>query len=313
MVLFCRDEGRWNAYGAIARTGLIAAIVAIATSSALGQVQRSESRDRIGAQSANQTQHNPLLPFVKPPEPYVYPYSCKHPRNAEQDSLCAEREAAKSADKWGRISSEVGIFSAIGLFLTLLATAGAAIAAGISARAAEKAVQKSDELLAHSEEASERQLRAYLFVDQARIFSGTVEHPRWYASVSIKNGGQTPAYDVSSAIGIEGDGFPIRKEIPPIPPINIGAKTIIGPQGEITLSVDLLDKMSQERMEALRFGKAIIWVTLRVDYTDVFNQKQWITGRYFTGGDSGKELGALIPYHVGTAASEQGHYQRRRR
>jgi hypothetical protein len=60
-------------------------------------------------------------------------------------------------------------------------------------------------------------------------------------------------------------------------------------------------------------GKAVIWVTGRIDYRDIYGVPQWVTCHYFTGGDSGYAVGELSPWISGNAASEEGQYQRRRR
>jgi len=287
-----RHAGRWSAYAA--------AGITIALS---GPVLADVSGNNV-VREPNAAQNVAVAPLSKPPtnKPAHYRADCHNPNDSTEYGSCAE--AALVIPTWAVV---------YGLFLTLIATATAAVAAALSAKSAERAVKKSDELLAQSEEASERQLRAYLFIDQARVLNKGSEKYRLFATVVVKNGGQTPAYNVSSSIGIEGDVFPIKKAVPDVPPSNVESANIVGPQGEIILIVDLLDEISDKKMAALSAGKAIIWVTVRVDYIDVFNEKQWITGRFFTGGDSRKEFGGLVPYHTGNAASEQGQYQRRRR
>jgi hypothetical protein len=250
------------------------------------------------------------------PEGDGYQPGCRNPKTREEADSCHEWQAAyaewKSA-QWAAGQfwvSLVGVGLVVGSFF---ATALAAIAASKSARAAELAIEKSDEILAHSEEASERELRAYLFVRHGFIHNVGVVGATWFAEITIENGGQTPAYEVVTGFAIRGDSWPLKRPMPDIPDAIEGGRSILGPGAQHIVRVEPSDDINEVHVGALMAKKATLWVTGRVCYRDIFGDPQWITCRLFCGGKSDyKPTGELSPWDDGNDASEQGQYKRRR-
>lgn len=70
------------------------------------------------------------------------------------------------------------------------------------ADAAAEQARHADRAIAISQEAMRKQLRAYLFIEDAN-FEMNSENGRWYIHLPIKNFGQTPAHDVTIQLDFE--------------------------------------------------------------------------------------------------------------
>ena len=130
----------------------------------------------------------PVTPVTEAPRAYVYPYSCEHPQNAQQDNLCIERKAAKAAEdqaKWASYTVIVGIAGTVAVVLTLIATTIAAWAAHRGADAAKIAADAA----ARSAALIPKFERAYLAVGwtNTRVIGETI-----VATLRFINNGKTP-------------------------------------------------------------------------------------------------------------------------
>ena len=305
--LLRRDGSGVGPTGRTARDWCLYAAAGVAVVLLLGAATPVQKGHSDAQSVAGQSKDHPLYvapAVIESPRAYVSPKACDQPQSAEQDNICIERHAAEIADKWGRLTFRVGLASAIGLFLTLLATAGAAIAAGISAGAAKSAVTKSDAILAHAEDTAKRQLRAYLTLDEGRLLNvGTGD--KWYAEIKIKNAGQTPAHDIETSCSIRGDNYPNGRQPLEIPNYTEGGKHIIGAAGGYIMTPNLLDKPTPEMTQRMMGGAAIVWVTGLITYRDIFGDEQWMTFRLFAGGPVpfDPRVAGLSPHDFGNLSS----------
>lgn len=96
--------------------------------------------------------------------------------------------------------------------------------------------------------------------------------------MTIKNSGQTPAYDVISEGHICIQEFPLTSNLPSIPPSKFITKAVI-PQGGITTKSLVMRPLTQPEITQLRHGTAAIYVYGRIYYKDTFGKKQFTNFR----------------------------------
>jgi hypothetical protein len=136
------------------------------------------------------------------------------PRRPDQaDPECREVVAAEKANEYAGVALIIGglqfaalIGQIIALIWTIRQTRNAVAASQRSAKAAEDAVAKSDEMLAHSRDAAiaaqgshERTERAYLFVGISEI--EPIDFGAARVELSVRNSGRTPGILKTRMIG----------------------------------------------------------------------------------------------------------------
>jgi hypothetical protein len=181
---------------------------------------------------------------------------------------------------------EYGVFAFV--FITAIATA---TAAWYTRREWESSVDNG-----------RRQLRAYVFPDQANlIWQGTVRPT--VAEIIIKNSGQTPAYRLAtSSVFIVGD-YPLQGE-PNVPrfPNN---RTVVPPSGNYALSIAMDKPLTGDQLRAIQKGTQAIYAVGEISYTDAFNECRVTRYRFYyqgAGGDIGAKIG-LTYLDEGTSES----------
>jgi hypothetical protein len=124
-------ESNWRT--GLALGGLIAAL--LLHGAALAANPHNSGHGSAPAKNAAQQPPPPAPPTsAQTPEPYVYPYSCERPKNAEQDNLCIARQAADAARRqivWAERTFWLGV---VGIPLVTLTLGATAIAAWASHR-----------------------------------------------------------------------------------------------------------------------------------------------------------------------------------
>jgi len=156
-----------------------------------------------------------------------------------------------------------------------------------------------------------RQLRAYVFIHEAWIGNITtplawevatnykptgaeITHPHLgpFARLSIKNSGQTPAYDVVHWGEMYFREFPLKSKLPRHPK-NLAAfmmtKSSIPPNGTSNKNVLLPSgPLNADQVADLKRGVAALYVDGFIRYRDAFRRRRWTTFRFmctaFTGG-----------------------------
>ena len=180
------------------------------------------------------------------------------------------------------------IIAVLLLFLTLTATAWAACAAGVAAKAARDSVKIAAET-------AQRQLRAYLGLTNAGIEGVSIGCVP-VASFSVMNTGQTPAYDVrlSGDITIgphplpEGVGLPA----PGVDGTDPSAATqqpgqtmgMLGASQRMYRREDFGREIPEEIVTALGDGTKVIYVYGEITYRDAFDDRWTMRYRYICRG-----------------------------
>jgi len=188
-----------------------------------------------------------------------------------------------------------GLLSGFGLFQIIFL-----VRADNTARAAANA---SRDTVNTMDRTAERQLRAYVLPTAAhfeRFAVGDVP----VADVTIKNSGQTPAYDLTVWARVGTDVFPISKEATETWPVDHSddlAPRVLGPGSEMHAVPRFGMPLNQETVDALRKGLMALYVQGEVTYRDAFNRPH--TSRFFLfGGGSIGFNGNLASFRYGNTA-----------
>jgi hypothetical protein len=196
-----------------------------------------------------------------------YQPDCREPRDEAEFGACAQ--AGSIAPAW----FEVG-----GLLLTLVFTGWAARAAGRSAKAAEIAIGKSDEILTHAKESSERELRAYVFAFSAYLLEGSLAKPvikhrvnKPGVQFTIRNSGHTPAYEVIYWGDIKIIECRYEDTALPIPnPLSVNSKFAMPPSGDIHKTLLHPNALTPTEIAGIKNNTIAVYVYGRVEYKDAF-------------------------------------------
>lgn len=177
-----------------------------------------------------------------------------------------------------------------------------------SAIAARRAAIAAGRTVKTMEDTAERQLRAYVLVTAVRIENiGGGNAPE--AIVTIKNCGQTPAYELTQWSNMGLDLFPHSID-PPMrdrPDDKMG-KHPLGPNSELFSRPTLGTKEKPRRLQAFEIdglakGDIAIYVIGRIRYRDAFGKSRITDYRFFYGGPLGITDGAMAAYSEGNTTT----------
>ncbi len=287
MVLFRRDEGARGAYRQVARAGLICAALL------LGAQASGHAEENGPAQKANaqKSAPNPVTASLSASPPSKNsPPRCPHDTPREQASAdCREAIATEDAANYSFGSLVVGGVQALLLFGQIIAliatirqTRTAVKASQRSAKAAKQAVKKSDEMLVHAQASSQKELRAYVFLESAEL---QITGGKGTVCLKFTNAGQTPAYGAK----IHGKIAKVFIPIPDEMPVYTGEPELsdepIGPRMN-RFKYETVD-LSQHEIAALNSGDRALVVWGIVEYRDAFQAARRTHYRYFAGGPIG--------------------------
>jgi hypothetical protein len=144
-----------------------------------------------------------------------------------------------------------------------------------------------------------RQLRAYVFPDQANlVWQGTARPTT--AEIVIKNSGQTPAYRLSTATVATTRDFPLQGDLQvPAMPDN---HTVLPPNGSYALSVVLAQSLTGDQAKLIQKGIQAIYAFGKISYVDAFGECRMTQYKfYYTG------AGADIGNRVGMTYLDEGN------
>lgn len=193
-------------------------------------------------------------------------------QQAEQrdiEDLAAQRAMAKSAE-------ETVWLAKLQLLLTVIGTIGVLWSLNLSRVATRAAIAA----VTLSRDTAERQLRAYLYLHSCRI----VEFDGGYnLEAEIKNGGQTPAYDVRVMTESYFDDYPDGGDRPHYEPLDTHSSTV-GPNHNIISAQRLLTNAKEEFFGKVRTGERGFWFQGKVVYTDAFGKPRFLKFRHVLGG-----------------------------
>jgi hypothetical protein len=135
-----------------------------------------------------------------------------------------------------------------------------------------------------------RQLRAYVFPDQASLIWGGTAKPT-VAEIVIKNSGQTPAYRLATVATIGVRDYPLKDDIA-VPPLPMN-HTVVPPLGGYTLSTGMDKPLSGDQLKAIQKGSQAIYVFGDIAYADAFGECRMTRYRFYyvgAGSDDGSHV-----------------------
>jgi hypothetical protein len=164
-----------------------------------------------------------------------------------------------------------------------------------------------------------RQLRAYVYLDEATVFAadvnGAVILPqaqlsvgtRPTAMIKFKNTGQTPAYDVAMYGEVAFAPWPLEPiRLPAIDFARGATKESLGPgavRNKWHIPPDHIPAITDADITRLQNGELALFVYGEVRYKDVFRKNRFTRYRYFTGGPTGLRGLSLAGHDEGNEAN----------
>ena len=146
-----------------------------------------------------------------------------------------------------------------------------------------------------------RQLRAYVFVTTADI--GDIDDAQnVHASVSIKNSGQTPAYDLINRGAIDIRESPLKGDLLPRDRDAAMSKSALGP-GEVLGKHLGARPLTPDERGAVRSGAQAIYVYGEVLYKDAFGKRRYSRYRFMHGGTAAVRNRQLVVCEKGNEAN----------
>ena len=131
-----------------------------------------------------------------------------------------------------------------------------------------------------------RQLRAYVFVADAEITDIGTDSIQ--AVVTIKNTGQTPAYDVTLSTKAVAFNIPGKVIFEPTPVGPDSSRFVFGPDATGRRNIPLHTILGEpSAIAALRERRGVLYVYGEILYKDAFKKDRYMRFRHMIGGSSG--------------------------
>jgi hypothetical protein len=158
-----------------------------------------------------------------------------------------------------------------------------------------------EEQLSHLRQTAERELRAYVMIENAHIDGLDVGHfPR--AALTLKNTGTTPAYNLTHWCAMGFAPFPLEGAVPdsgeeiPLPPRPLAPGSIINTWATVGQN----PPMNLATLNAMRAGTHALYIVGQIQYDDGFGNRRETEFLLFCGGNIGiLEGGAVASYMTG--------------
>jgi hypothetical protein len=131
-----------------------------------------------------------------------------------------------------------------------------------------------------SRNTARRQLRAYVFVTQAK-FMKLPGHSEFLIFVQFTNTGQTPAYKLTILSDKKVAEYPLKTDLIPREQPTIVGSLGAGQHSRIGVSAPTLTEIERQEMSK---GKLAVYVFGRIEYKDAFRRKRWTTYTFIGGG-----------------------------
>jgi hypothetical protein len=155
-------------------------------------------------------------------------------------------------------------------------------------------------LASQSADNAKRHLRAYVLVSSVAVNDFEVGD-QVSAEITIKNFGQTPAYNLKQWAVMGFDYFPATLDIPANEKAEELGVSIIGPGGTTSHFGKLNRPMQKHEIAGLIEGKFAVYAAGTITYTDVFATVHTTKYLLFTGGPVGKR-DRMAAYMTGNTA-----------
>jgi hypothetical protein len=177
-----------------------------------------------------------------------------------------------------------------------------AIQAWRAVDAANRAVKAATRQAAISEDTEKRQLRAYIFVAAATMHDFVVPK-KPFANVRVRNFGQTPAYDVTTDLGISLKSLAALGSFAdpghPSPPTPLGPGVDLHP----ILTAD--DLLTESTIAAIKADRSSYFIFGIIRYKDAFRKDHWTRVRWVFGAkDLAEGNGSVSLYPEGNDADQ---------
>ena len=227
-------------------------------------VSQQQPKANASAESASAndrgTQQSPLVVEVK---------AMPERTQEERDEQAAERHDKTDTDRWlVRLTAILAV-----------ATVLLVIATGFL-------WWSTKSLVKGAEETAERQLRAYVFVAESEIRN--VGTNLIQAAVTIRNTGQTPAYDVTMSTKARAFNVPGEVVFEPTPISPDSSRFVFGPGAIGRRDIQLHTILGEPNaITALHDGLGVLFVYGEILYNDAFNRRQRTRFRHMIGGSAG--------------------------
>ncbi len=137
-----------------------------------------------------------------------------------------------------------------------------------------------------SRHTAQRQLRAYVFTNTSDILEGTIiDPPRIdktnfpFVHVTIKNSGQTPAYDVISWLQIDVTVQTEERTLVVSTPIQRGSTINLGPGGTFTKFLWFHRPVTAPEISEIASGVRGVYAYGRIEYIDAFKVRRFTNFR----------------------------------
>jgi hypothetical protein len=220
--------------------------------------------------SSSAVANQPANPAGSPPSQTIPPNG-----NLKPSDVAQECNAASSADGWLALFTLALVIVSILQFVTLKRQANSLEdSVGISKDAATSA--KTSAIAASNtvnamEQTAKRQLRAYVFIVKVERHSKFYyRHPNFVASISIKNGGATPAYGCTASVDIAIHPAGYDQDMPNIEHQSTDPMLVLHPDQSLEISTKSIRVVEQEN-EFIGGLKGIhVWG--RIQYVDAFKE-----------------------------------------
>jgi hypothetical protein len=135
------------------------------------------------------------------------------------------------------------------------------------------------------EKHSERELRAYVGVTDASIqASKNPEQTLIKAEMTIRNAGQTPAYDFNVIATFDFHEIP-RTEFAPYDKTIKQSRSTLGPDSEVDVPLIAPKLLTAEHLKAVKDGKFAFFFYGKIKYRDAFGKDRFTDFRYRAGDD----------------------------
>jgi hypothetical protein len=157
-----------------------------------------------------------------------------------------------------------------------------------------------DEQIAQLKASSERQLRAYVYLDNAHF--KYVDAGHWEITYKIRNSGRTPAHSVRVSAGAEVVEW--NNALPELSKRTSASATMgsMAPGGDFFESIVSLEGFASP--DELSVGAKAIYLVGEIRYSDVFQSETRRTNfRYYIGGDVGCDGNEMFADEAGNDAT----------
>ena len=171
----------------------------------------------------------------------------------------------------------------------------------VSLSSAETAARSAESTVEIMRDTAQRQLRAYITVETAKIEFPEPGRPR--STVNYRNAGQTPAHDVQIWIHQWIACYPMGCELPHPPEDFVMAKALLGSGSFNTMVTEAPQPLAKDQfLDLIGTAEGTIYVYGEIRYKDVFGHGHYCKYKFMYGGSEPTRAGTLKPCPDGNEA-----------